>query len=136
MLIALFAIAEFKEIRKEWKAKKKEEEIQRKAEEERQRAADNRNVQEGSSDASVYGHLRTPIGPPPSMGGPQLPPIGYAPAASGQSQPSYGAPSPAIEGISQYASANNHVYGNGNNKGGSYPQSPYGQNNQMYQQRE
>jgi hypothetical protein len=48
--------------------------------------------------------MRTPIGPPPSMGGgPQLPPIGYAPNAGGQSQPQYPQQSPAMEGMAQYA---------------------------------
>jgi hypothetical protein len=63
---------EFKEIRKEWKQKKKEEEQARKAEEEqaRQRAVDqNRGAPEG-----------------PPMGGPHLPPIGYNPQASGPAQ--------------------------------------------------
>jgi hypothetical protein len=67
----------------------------------------------------VYGNMRTPLGPPPSMGGPQLPPIGYAPGAGGQSQPQYGQPSPAMEG----------------GMGHSYPPSPYAPTSQVYQQR-
>jgi transcription factor CON7 len=126
---------EFKEIRKEWKAKKKEEEAQRKADDERHRQGD-RNPQEGPSEAPVYGHIRTtPLGPPPSMGGPQLPPIGYAPAASGQSQPSYGAPSPAIEGMAQYGSRTPLFIVLCANTSNSYPPSPYAPGNQMYQQR-
>jgi hypothetical protein len=70
------------------------------------------------------------------MGGPQLPPIGYAQAPAGaQSQPQYQGQSPAIEGMAQYATATNQVYSNGNNSGSSYPQSPYAQNSQVYQQR-
>ncbi|KAF2431203.1 hypothetical protein EJ08DRAFT_587614 [Tothia fuscella] len=118
---------EFKEIRKEWKAKKKEEEAARKADDERQR--DGRPVEQHDQNAPVYGTMRTPLGPPPSMGGPQLPPIGYAPGpAGGQSQPQY------QEGV-QYATAPQPIYSNGNNSGNSYPQSPYAPNNQVYQQR-
>jgi transcription factor CON7 len=134
--LTILLITEFKEIRKEWKAKKKEEEAQRKADEERQRQQnDNRTAeQQNASDQPVYGHMRTPIGPPPTMGGPQLPPIGYAPSAGGQSQPQYAQQSPAMENMAQYAS-NTQLYSNGNNTGNSYPQSPYGQNNQLYNQR-
>jgi len=105
---------EFKEIRKEWKAKKKEEEAQRKADEERQRATDGRH--DNGSDTPVYGQMRG-VGPP-QMGGPQLPPIGYAPAASGPQAPQYGTQSP---GLDQSGMAH-------------YPQSPYGQTPQIYQQ--
>jgi len=107
-LTHFFLNAEFKEIRKEWKAKKKEEEAQRKAEEERQRQqAEQQRGADNPSDQPVYGqHMRTPIGPPPSMGGPQLPPIGYAPNAGGQSQPQYAQQSPAMEGMAQYAAKN------------------------------
>ena len=131
-----FLSAEFKEIRKEWKTKKKEEEAQRKAEDERRRQdEESRGAdQQAPADQPVYGHIRTPIGPPPQMGGPQLPPIGYAPSTGGASQPQYAQQSPAMEGVAQYA-ANNQMYGAANNNGSSYPQSPYGQNNQMYTQR-
>ncbi|KAF2661248.1 hypothetical protein K491DRAFT_483109 [Lophiostoma macrostomum CBS 122681] len=110
---------EFKEIRKEWKAKKKEEEQQRKADEERQRAADPRAPHDNGPDAPVYGQVRQPVGMPgQAPGHPQLPPIGYQPAASGNtSGPQYGTQSPGLaEGMAHY------------------PQSPYGQNPQMYQQ--
>lgn len=129
-------LPEFKEIRKEWKAKKKEEEAARKAEEERARQqVEQQRGQENPSDQPVYGqHMGRPIGAPPSMGGPQLPPIGYGPNAGGQSQAQYPQQSPAMEGMAQYA-ANHQLYGSTNNNGSSYPQSPYGQNNQMYQQR-
>jgi len=129
------ALIEFKEIRKEWKAKKKEEEAARKADEERQRQEQARNAQEhGQEQPGAYGQMRTPIGPPPQMGGPQLPPIGYAPAASGQAPAQYGTQSPSIEGMAQYATTN-QVYNGNQPNGSSFPQSPYGQNNQMYQQR-
>ena len=98
-------ITEFKEIRKEWKAKKKEEEAQRKADEERQRQADPRGGEQ--HDQQPYGQMRTPLGPPPSMGGPQLPPIGYPPQQGGApSQPQYGQPqpSPGMDSMGQYVS--------------------------------
>jgi len=128
---------EFKEIRKEWKAKKKEEEAQRKADDERQRQADGRTAEQHDQGTPVYGNMRTPLGPPPSMGGPQLPPIGYAPPgqAGAQSQPQYQQQSPAIEGMAQYATGSNQLYSNGNNTASSYPQSPYAPNSQVYQQR-
>jgi hypothetical protein len=111
---------EFKEIRKEWKAKKKEEEAARKADEERHRAdAQQRAHEGGAPEAPVYGGMRQGVGVPgqaPSH--PQLPPIGYQPAASGNTTaPQYGTQSPGLpEGMAHY------------------PQSPYGQNPQMYQQ--
>ncbi|KAF2761086.1 hypothetical protein EJ05DRAFT_252528 [Pseudovirgaria hyperparasitica] len=109
--------SQFKEIRKEWKAKKKEEEQQRKAEDERARA-EGRPVDNGDGP-QVYGALRSQVPPPNMGGGPQLPPIGYAPASGGQAPP-YGTQSPGMpEGMP-------HNYG---------PQSPYGHGqNQMYQQ--
>jgi transcription factor CON7 len=124
---------EFKEIRKEWKAKKKEEEAQRKADEERQRATDGRNATEHASDNPAYGNMRSQM-PPSQMGGPQLPPIGYAPASGGQGA-QYGTQSPGtMEGMSQYGTQG-HVYDDASSNGNhSYPQSPYGQNNPMYQQ--
>ncbi|KAJ4350746.1 hypothetical protein N0V95_004478 [Ascochyta clinopodiicola] len=117
---------EFKEIRKEWKAKKKEEEAARKADDERHRAEMQQHAQQqrvahdgGPPEAPVYGQMRQAVGVPgqqPSH--PQLPPIGYQPAASGSSAaPQYGTHSPGLpEGMAHY------------------PQSPYGQNPQMYQQ--
>jgi len=111
---------EFKEIRKEWKAKKKEEEAARKADEERHRADVQQRAHEGGApEAPVYGQMRQAVGvpgQPPQH--PQLPPIGYQPAASGNSTaPQYGTQSPGLpEGMAHY------------------PQSPYGQNPQMYQQ--
>ena len=77
--------------------------------------------------------MRTPLGPP--LGGPQLPPIGYAPSASGQSQSAYGAPSPAMEGMQQYVLFKNYLKFDLTKSARSYPTSPYGTNNQMYSQR-
>lgn len=128
-------LTEFKEIRKEWKAKKKEEEAQRKAEEERQRQSDGRVGPDGGPDSQgVYGQLRTHMGPPPPMGAAptQLPPIGYTAAPAGQPPAQYGPQNAGIEGMAQYA--NNQMYNNSNGNG-NFPQSPYGPNNAMYQQR-
>ncbi|KAH3917934.1 C2H2 zinc finger transcription factor PnCon7-like protein [Parastagonospora nodorum] len=110
---------EFKEIRKEWKAKKKEEEAQRKADDERHRADAQQRHEGPPGEAPVYGQMRQAVGVPGQ--GPQhaqLPPIGYQPAASGNNAPpQYGTQSPGLpEGMAHY------------------PQSPYGQNPQMYQQ--
>ncbi|KAF2473336.1 uncharacterized protein BDR25DRAFT_323894 [Lindgomyces ingoldianus] len=126
---------EFKEIRKEWKAKKKEEEAQRKAEEDRHRTADGRAPHDNGTDAPVYGQMRQAVGGPGQVPGhPQLPPIGYQPAAAGNtSGPQYGTQSPGLaEGMAQYGAANSYHSPNSNSS--SYPQSPYGQNPQMYQQ--
>ncbi|TKA71138.1 hypothetical protein B0A49_02881 [Cryomyces minteri] len=116
---------EFKEIRKEWKQKKKDEENARKAEEDRQRQTEGRTGAENGAQpgGAPYGEIRSHM-LPPSMNGNQLPPIGYAPAG-GQVPAQYGAPN--VEGNPQYA--NSQLYNN------SYPQSPYGPNNPMYQQR-
>ncbi|TQV91857.1 hypothetical protein V2A60_006035 [Cordyceps javanica] len=107
---------EFKEIRKEWKARKKEEEAQRKAEEERQRSAAANGGQEPGHDgapASNYPGSRQPV---------QLPPIGY--------QPQYPAPPSGVgqQPLPEYG-ATGHMYP-------SYqPHSPYGQPSQnLYSQ--
>ncbi|KAF2016304.1 transcriptional regulator [Aaosphaeria arxii CBS 175.79] len=126
---------EFKEIRKEWKAKKKEEEAARKADEERQRAAEGRATHENPGEQPVYGQVRQVGIPGQAPGGhPQLPPIGYQPAASGNnSGPQYGTQSPGLaEGMAQYGPASS--YRGSSTNSNSYPQSPYGQNPQMYQQ--
>ncbi|KAL9065766.1 MAG: hypothetical protein Q9157_007364 [Trypethelium eluteriae] len=115
---------EFKEIRKEWKAKKKEEENQRKADEERQRQADGRSATDSGSQpgsAAGYGDMRSQM----MHNSTQLPPIGYAPA-SGQAPPQYSAPGGTMEGTAQYGSST--LYNNNSN---FPPQSPYGQPNQM-----
>jgi transcription factor CON7 len=126
--------AEFKEIRKEWKARKKEEENQRKAAEERERAAAAQaaqaqaQAQAGQVDGSAPADPSQAAPPPSYPGGvrPQLPPIGYQPA-DGQVPGQYGAPG-----------AGNMVYPQGNGQmtyPGNYPHSPYGQSSQVYQQR-
>ncbi|KAI9828969.1 MAG: hypothetical protein M1819_006468 [Sarea resinae] len=114
---------EFKEIRKEWKARKKEEENQRKAEEERQRAAAQANQVDGQN-APESAQTTPNTSYPPGVR-PQLPPIGYAPAG-GQVSGQYAAPGGQIDQMHQYG--NSQLYSN-------YPQSPYGQGNQVYQPR-
>ncbi|PLN77774.1 hypothetical protein BDW42DRAFT_154739 [Aspergillus taichungensis] len=116
---------EFKEIRKEWKARKKEEENARKAAEERERTAAAQAAQASQVDApGAPDPSQTPQ--PPTYPGnvrPQLPPIGYQPA-DGQVPGQYGAPA----GGMVYQS-NGQMYPPGN-----YPHSPYGQGGQVYQQ--
>ncbi|KAL3474882.1 hypothetical protein BJX99DRAFT_259970 [Aspergillus californicus] len=114
---------EFKEIRKEWKARKKEEDTQRKVAEDRERAA---AAQAAQSQADAQNQAEQGGQPPAYPGGvrPQLPPIGYQPA-EGQVPGQYGAP------------AGGMVY-QGNGQMGyppNYPHSPYGQSGQVYQQR-
>ncbi|EDU51512.1 transcriptional regulator [Pyrenophora tritici-repentis] len=129
---------EFKEIRKEWKAKKKEEEAARKADEERHRADVQQRAHEGGApEVPAYGQMRQAVGvpgQPPQH--PQLPPIGYQPAASGNTAaPQYGTQSPGLpDGMAQYATPSSNAYNSPNSNSSSYPQSPYGQNPQMYQQ--
>lgn len=65
----------------------------------------------------------------PQMGGPQLPPIGYQPAAGGQQPGQYAQPQ-QVDGAPQYASNGGQMYGTQ-----GYPQSPYGQGGLQYQQR-
>ncbi|KAJ9663587.1 hypothetical protein H2201_005548 [Coniosporium apollinis] len=125
---------EFKEIRKEWKAKKKEEEAARKAEDERLRQADSRSAAENPQEP-VYGQIRG-VGPPPQMGGPQLPPIGYAPAGASGAPSQYPTQSPqTLQGMAEYA-AGGQIYNPNNGSGGSsnYPQSPYAPGQPIYQQ--
>lgn len=113
-------MTEFKEIRKEWKAKKKEEENQRKAEEERHRQEAARSGQDTAQSQSQPGYGQQQMMPPHMGGGPQLPPIGYQPAAG--SAPGSYAPSQQVDSA--------HMYG-----AQGYPQSPYGQSGLPYQQR-
>merc|ERR1712072_689836 len=113
---------EFKEIRKEWKARKKEEENARKAEEERQRqaAAQASQVDGQAGDAhQVPGQGYQQNGARPS-----LPPIGYQ-SADGHAQGQYAQPQGGM------------VYPQGNGQMGNYanyPNSPYAQQGQVYQQ--
>lgn len=118
---------EFKEIRKEWKARKKEEETQRKAAEDRERAAA-QATQANPAEGAVPNDP-SQAAPPPSYGGgvrgPQLPPLGYQPA-DGQVPNQYGG-----------HGAGGMVYQSNGQMGypPSYPNSPYGQNGQVYQPR-
>jgi transcription factor CON7 len=115
---------EFKEIRKEWKARKKEEETQRKQDEERSRAQATATQVDGQPDQPQAG--QGPAYQPGSR--PQLPPIGYQSAQAGEVPSPYpGQPAPM-------------VYQQGNGQMGQYgqyppPHSPYGQQGQVYQQR-
>jgi hypothetical protein len=118
---------EFKEIRKEWKARKKEEENQRKAAEERERAAAVQ-AQAQAQPGPVDGAAPTDpsqAGQPPSYPGgvrPQLPPIGYQPA-DGQVPGQYNG------GSMVYQQSNGQMPYPGN-----YPHSPYGQSYQQHNQ--
>lgn len=108
---------EFKEIRKEWKARKKEEDAQRKAEEDRARAAQAQAPDgPGPNDSNQ---------PPPGYqqagrAQVQLPPIGYQPGAQVPGQ--YQAPSGGVQQLQEYS--NSHMYS-------GYPASPYGAPNQI-----
>lgn len=120
-----FSLLEFKEIRKEWKARKKEEEAQRKAIEERERAA----AQAAQANQVEPPNPSDPShGQPPSYAGgvrPQLPPIGYQPADS-QVPSQYGGPpggGMVYQNNAQMAYPPN------------YPHSPY-QSGPVYPQRE
>lgn len=117
---ANFATLEFKEIRKEWKQRKKEEDAQRKAEEDRQRAAMASAQANGAPDQGPDG---TPTSTYPGSRPVQLPPIGYQPA-------SY--PAPPSGGVPQQPLAD---YGGSHMYPSYQPHSPYGQPNQsMYSQ--
>jgi hypothetical protein len=109
---------EFKEIRKEWKARKKEEENQRKADEERARAAAVSADGQPADGAPAPGYQ--------ANRSVQLPPIGYQPGAQvpGQYQPTSG----SVQQLQEYG-GNSHLQYSG------YPASPYGAPNQMYSQR-
>ncbi|KIW48028.1 hypothetical protein, variant 2 [Exophiala oligosperma] len=114
---------EFKEIRKEWKARKKEEENARKAEEERQRQAAQASQVDGAPGDA---HQVPGQGYQQNGGRPSLPPIGYQ-SADGHAQGQYGQPQGGM------------VYPQGNGQMGSYanyPNSPYAQQGQVYQQRQ
>lgn len=111
---------EFKEIRKEWKARKKEEENARKAEDERHRSSIG-GGQPVDGNASDPAQTPTSANYPPGVR-PQLPPIGYAPAG-GQVPGQYpGGPDP------MYQQGNGQMYS-------TYPHSPYNQGQPVYQQR-
>ena len=110
---------EFKEIRKEWKARKKEEDNARKQEDEaRQRA-----VQHSQVDGQPPEGQQVQGQPYQANGRPSLPPI-YNDQQHPQSQ--YGhQPGPMV-----YPQGNGQVQ-----YPPAYPQAPYGQPAQVYQQR-
>ena len=105
---------EFKEIRKEWKQRKKDEDAARKVDEDRTRAVHHQAGPQGDGHANGDGAQ--------AQGVRQLPPLGYAPA-SGQVPAQYAAPGANMDGMSQYSGGQMPNY---------YPQSPYGQGNSMY----
>lgn len=112
-------VTEFKEIRKEWKARKKEEENARKQEEDRARVAQAQSSQQvegqpGEHPGQGQGYQQN--------GRPSLPPIGYQ-TAEGPNQGQYGQQG----GMVYPQNGGNMHYQQG------YPNSPYGQ--QAYQQR-
>lgn len=119
---------EFKEIRKEWKAKKKEEDNLRKQDEERQRQEAGRAAQDGTPTQPPSAQYPAQHMMPPAMSSTQLPPIGYAPAGAQAPQQYAGQPQ-QVDGAQQYPPG--QIYANG-----GYPQSPYGQSGPMYQQRQ
>ena len=114
---------EFKEIRKEWKARKKEEEASRKAAEERDRASAQANHEGQSGDPAHAGQAPSY----PAGVRPQLPPIGYEPAQPGQVPAQYSQP---VQGMG-YQPPNGQMGG----YPGNYPHSPYGQGQPVYQPR-
>ncbi|KAL2068141.1 hypothetical protein VTL71DRAFT_16239, partial [Oculimacula yallundae] len=107
---------EFKEIRKEWKARKKEEENQRKVDDERIRATGPADGQNSSDNPPAAAYQQ----PGRSV---QLPPIAYQPGTQ-QVQTQYQAPSSNLQQLQGYDS--NHVQYTG------YPASPYGAPGPMY----
>ncbi|CAD6501802.1 BgTH12-02048 [Blumeria graminis f. sp. triticale] len=107
--------SEFKEIRKEWKARKKEEENLRKAEEDRNRIVAPNDAHTNGAAQSAY---------PTNGRSVQLPPIGYQPTAQVANQ--YQTSSSAgIQQIQQDFSHAQLAYS-------GYPASPYGAPSQMY----
>jgi hypothetical protein len=116
-------VTEFKEIRKEWKARKKEEENARKADEERARQSMGGQVETNGTEPSAQ--TPTSAGYPPGVrhSGPQLPPIGYGPPGEGPQVAQY---QPGSAGM--YQQSNGQMYS-------TYPHSPYTQGGQVYPQR-
>ncbi|KAL8872945.1 MAG: hypothetical protein Q9174_001518 [Haloplaca sp. 1 TL-2023] len=107
-----------KEIRKEWKQRKKEEEAQRKSEDERQRGSNAGQSVDGQGHDPAQASSGQNYAPGAR---PHLPPIGYAPAAGGM-QPQYQS---GVDQMYHQAQANGQVYA------GYPPQSPYGQGQQI-----
>ena len=118
------ACIEFKEIRKEWKARKKEEENMRKADEERARAAAVGGAPpEGQAPGESHG-----AGYQSQGRAVQLPPIGYQPGAAVPGQYQSQPPNGDVHQLQNYNTQQNLQYS-------GYPASPYGAPGQMYSQR-
>ncbi|KAI3337290.1 hypothetical protein HD806DRAFT_518190 [Xylariaceae sp. AK1471] len=119
---------EFKEIRKEWKARKKEEEQQRKAAEEQERQRHAQAVSAAQAQNGGADPQGTEAGQPSSSyASRQLPPIAYGPP--GQYPPTTGAV-PQQQPLSQYG--NGHMYTNNYQHSPSYE----AQGQPIYSQRE
>lgn len=118
---------EFKEIRKEWKARKKEEENARKADEERARQAHQAQAQAQQGVEGQPGEHPQAQAYQQNGGRPSLPPIAYGGGPDGQQQGQYGPP-PA--GMVYPPQGNGQIHYQQ-----QYPNSPYGQQGQVYQPR-
>ena len=101
-----FCVTEFKEIRKEWKARKKEEEAQRKAAEEeaRRRAQDEVASTTSAESQPAVSSAQYVSGMPPQR---QLPPLSYQPSVSLPNGVQYAAatsaaPTAPMESMQQY----------------------------------
>lgn len=118
---------EFKEIRKEWKARKKEEENARKAEEEQRHRQAQQQAQQGVEGQGADGHS-VPSQPYQQNGGrPSLPPIGGYQQPDQPQQSQYG--QQPVGMVYQQGNGNMHYQPN-------YPNSPYAPQGQGYQNRE
>lgn len=125
--VANRAGTEFKEIRKEWKARKKEEENARKAEEEQRHRQAQQQAQQGVESQAGDGHS-VPSQPYQQNGQrPSLPPIGGYQQPD-QPQPSQYGQQP-VGMVYQQGNGNMHYQPN-------YPNSPYAPQAQGYQNRE
>lgn len=111
-----FVFVEFKEIRKEWKARKKAEEADRKAREEE--AA--RNAQNGTSDSQSHDGATQSQSVSSYSTTARLPPIGYSPSSYPQPPVSLGQDysnnyiaAGNYSATSPYAQSHQQVYGHG-----------------------
>jgi transcription factor CON7 len=116
-------LPEFKEIRKEWKARKKEEDNARKAEEERQRQAQKSQQLDGQGLEAAHVHGQ---GYQQNSAMPLVTPIGYQ-AVDGHAQGQFG----RQPGGMVYLQQNGQMAAYGN-----YSNSPYVQQGNVYQQRQ
>lgn len=115
--------AEFKEIRKEWKLRKKEEEQARKdSEGSRAPTSATESHAEGVPSQGSYAS-RAPVQLPPLAG-----PIGYQPGAQVPNQYQQSpAPASSVQQLQSYGNTQANV-----DHYGGYPASPYGSSNHMY----